>query len=227
MYEWIIGNKELLKIFYALIIALICIVIVVKTDRFFRLSLYQGIRYFRNAFFFYGIAFIIRYFIGAGYSFSINENYFYLLNIVFEYFLVMAGFFLLYSLLWKKIEAAREYSLSSLFNTRIFLFYFMALIIVVLDYLWNTRSFMFFSQIILFAFAGIISYNNYKKNGKQHRFLKFYFIAMVLSFLAWLSNTIAALYLKWNYVVLINVYILNIIIFLLFLYGIIKVTKSN
>lgn len=227
MYDLIIENKELLKIFYALVIGFICLIIVLKTHRLFSLSLYQGIRYFRNAFFFYGLAFVIRYLIGAPYLYSlIGTRYSSLVNLIFEYFLIMAGFFLIYSLLWKKIEVSGKYYFSSLLNTRISLFYTMAFIIAILDYLWNTRSFMFFSQVILFAFAAIISYNNYKKNGKQHRFLKFYFVAMLLSFLAWLLNTIAALYLKWNQGILMSVYASNIIVFLLFLYGVVKVTRK-
>ena len=226
MYNFIIENKELIKPLYALMVGLICLIVVIKTDRLFRLSFHQGIRYLRNAFFFYGLAFITRYFLGATYVCNFIENYSNLINIIFEYFLIMAGFFLLYSLLWKKIEVSgKDYS-SSLFNPRIFLFYFMTFVIVILDYIWGTRSFMFFSQIVLFAFATVISYSNYKKNGKQHRFLKFYFIAMVLSLLAWLSNSVAALYFKWNQGILMGVYTLNIIIFFLFLYGVIKVTRK-
>ena len=161
MIDLIIENKELLKIFYALAIGFICAIIVLKTDRLFRLSFHQGIRYFRNAFLFYGLAFIIRYFIGVPSLY----NYFAtdispLIEFVFEYFLIMAGFFLLYSLLWKKIEASGHHHTSSLFNVKIFMFYVMAFVIAILDYLWGTRSFMFFSQIVLFAFASGISYNN-------------------------------------------------------------------
>jgi len=228
MYEWIIENKELFKVFYALAVGLICAVIVLKTHRLFRLSHHQGIRYFRNAFLFYGVAFIIRYFLGAPLIYNlIGGEIFSLINFIFEYFLIMAGFFLFYSLLWKKIEGVKRNYPSSLFNLRIFPFYVMAGIIAVLDLLWNTREFMFFSQIIIFAFAGVISYVNYKKNGKRHRFLRFYFVAMVLSFLVWTSNAIAALYLNWNKAVLMGVYSSNLIIFLLFLYGVVKVTKNG
>jgi len=138
----------------------------------------------------------------------------------------MAGFFLLYSLLWKKIEKAHETYYTSLLHPKILVFYLMTFIIVAIDYLWKTHSFMYLSQIILFLIALIISYNNYATNGKQHRFLKFYFIAMLLSFVAWIANTIAALYLKWDTTILVAVYSLNIIIFLLFLYGVVKVTKK-
>jgi|TARA_Y100000310_G_scaffold276794_1_gene294195 hypothetical protein len=222
MYSWIIENKELIKIFYGLIIALICFVIVLKTNKLFRLSLHKGIRYFRNAFFFYGIAFIIRYLFGV--FFLDNSSYYLLINALFEYFLVMGGFFLLYSLLWKRFESSKTNYNSSLFNTKIFLFYFMSLIIVFLDYIWQTYYFMFFSQIIIFVTAAIISYINYKKNGKQHKFLKLYFIAMILSLITWILNFLAALLLDWNKGVLTNVYLINIVIFLLFLYGVIKVT---
>tara|TARA_Y100000034_G_scaffold34251_1_gene41975 strand:- start:784 stop:1461 length:678 start_codon:yes stop_codon:yes gene_type:complete len=222
MYSLIIENKELLKIFYGLIIALICFVIVLKTNKLFSLSLHKGIRYFRNAFFFYGIAFIIRYLLGA--FFLSNPNYYFVINLLFEYFLVMGGFFLLYSLLWKRFENAKTNYNSSLFNTKIFLFYFMSLIIVFLDYIWQTYYFMFFSQIIIFVSAVIISYINYKKNGKQHKFLKLYFIAMILSLITWILNFLAALFLDWNKGVLTNIYLINIVIFLLFLYGVIKVT---
>ena len=228
MINLIIENKELLKIFYALVVGLICAVIVLKTHRLFRLSHHQGIRYFRNAFLFYGIAFIVRYFLGAPFLYnSMSGDIFSLINFIFEYFLIMAGFFLLYSLLWKKIEGTKRNYSSSLFNLRILPFYVMAGIIVILDLLWNTREFMFFSQIILFAFAVIISYINYKKKGEKHRFLRFYVVAMILSFLAWISNTIAALYLKWHPLVLMGVYASNILVFLLFLYGVIKVTKNG
>ncbi|MBT96688.1 hypothetical protein CMI49_01150 [Candidatus Pacearchaeota archaeon] len=225
MYSWIIENKELLKIFYGLIIALICFVIVLKTNKLFRLSLHKGIRYFRNAFFFYGIAFIIRYLFGA--FFLDNPNYYFVINILFEYFLVMGGFFLLYSLLWKRFESSKTNYNSSLFNTKIFLFYFMSFIIVFLDYIWQTYYFMFSSQIIIFVLASVISYINYKKNGRQHKFLKLYFIAMILSLITWVLNFLVASFLDWNKGVLTNVYLINIVIFLLFLYGVIKVTGGK
>lgn len=225
-FNWIIENKEIIKIFYGLIILLICIIIVFKTDKLFRLSLYQGIRYFRNAFFFYGIAFIIRYFLGISFFYDKGFVTPDIVKFFFEFFLIMAGFFLFYSLIWKKIGySQQENSPSSLFNRNLFIFYIMTLIIVFLDYLWQTYFFMFLSQIMLFACLSVISFINYQKKGLKHKFLKFYFIAMVLSFIAWLLNAVLALYLNWNKGILINIYILNIIFFLLFLYGIINVTR--
>ena len=221
IYDLIIQNKEFLKVFYAFIIGIICLIIVLKTNRLFKLSSYQGIRYFRNAFFFYGLAFIIRYF------FIEIPRYIFLTQILFESFLIMAGFSLLYSLLWKRFEGDNDSdrNMNSLFNARFIIFYSLALIIAVLDYLWKTYYFMFLLQIIIFSYATSFSYSNYKKNtGKE--FSKLYFIAIALNFIAWFLNFIAATFFEWNQAIMINIYIINIVIFFLFLYGIFKLTKK-
>lgn len=225
LYSLIIENKNILELIYALTVSLICAVIVIKTDKFFRLSLHQGIRYFRNAFFFYGIAFIARYIFGILSDLGFDSAY--IVQVIFEYFLIMAGFFLLYSLVWRKFESSKEEYFSSLFNAKIAAFHVIALIIAVLDNLWQTYYFMFVSQIIIFFYASIISFANLRKNRNRYKFLKFYFVAMLLGFVAWTLNLLAPLYFEWNSGILINVGIINIIFFLLFLYGIIKVTKTE
>jgi len=208
---------------YALAIGLVCAFIFIKTDKFFKLSLHQGIRYFRNAFFFYGVAFIARYIFGI--LSDSNFKHIYITQIIFEYFIVMAGFFLFYSLIWKRFESSKDIPFSSLFNARIAIFHLMAIVIAVLDYLWGDYDFMFFSQIIIFFCASMIAYFNYRKDRKKHQFLKFYFIAMLLSLGVWVLNFLAETYFEWNQGILINISIINILFFLLFLYGVIKVTK--
>jgi hypothetical protein len=224
LYNLIVENKELLKIFYALVIAMICAFIVIKTNRLFKISSHQGIRYLRNAFFFYGIAFIIRYFLGVlSFQGDLGQIYNFLIQIFFESFIIMAGFFLLYSLLQKKIES--EVNFNSLFNQKVILFYGIAFVIAIIDFLWKTSYLMFISQIMLFAYASIIGFINYKKNGRKHKFLKFYFMAMLLSFTAWILNALAAVYFNWDKGIMMSIYGINIIFFLLFLYGIVKVTR--
>lgn len=223
LYSLILENKWAFEIIYALAISMICLIIVFRIDRFYKLSLHQGIRYFRNAFFFYGVAFIARYILGLFSDLTIG--YLYIMQMIFEYFLVMAGFFLFYSLMWKKIELPKEKYKSSLLNMHIAIFHLMAIVIAVFDSLWHTYDFMFFSQIIIFLYASMIAYSNYKRNGKQRKFLKFYFIAMFLILTAWLLNLSAALFFKWHPVILINIGIMNLLFFILFLYGVLKVTR--
>ncbi len=226
VYSWIISNKEIVKIFYALIIVIVCTIIVFRTDKLFKLSLHNGIRYFRNAFFFYGIAFIFRYFIGSGFIVDLfYPEYYFAINILFEFFLIMAGFFLLYSLMWRRFENEKG-SFSSLFNVKILVFYLMAITLVLFDFFWATSCFMFLSQIILFFGASIMSYINYKKGGSQRKFSKFHFVAMILVLFGWVLNFLAALYFNWNPAVLINVYIFNMIFFLIFLYGVARITRG-
>lgn len=144
---------------------------------------------------------------------------------LFEYFLIMAGFFLLYSLIWKKVESSKEEYLTSLFNAKIIVFHGMALILALLDQVWHTYNFMFFSQMVIFAYASIIAYKNYKKHDKKE-FPKFYFTATIIGFVAWTINFLTAYYFEWNAGLLINIGMMNVMFFLLFLSGVIKVTKK-
>lgn len=226
LYSWILQNREVIKIIYALIIILICAIITLKSHKMFKLSLYQGVRYFRNAFFFYGIAFTIRYLFGS-YLFYFSKTYSMIIVVLFSFFFIMAGFFLLYSLLWKKIEIPHKINNSSLFNFRILLFYLMAFIIVILDLVWSTLYFLFFSQIFIFLFAFAISFNNYKSKGRNRKFLKFYTLAMFIALVAWILNALIEKVFNWNPNVHILTYLFNIFMFLLFLFGIIYLSKKN
>jgi len=220
----LLENKWILELLYALIIAAICFVIVSKSDRFFRLSSHQGIRYFRNAFLFYGIAFLMRYIFGIFSDFSLN--YLEIVWGIFEYTLVMAGFFLLYSLIWKKFEFSKRDKNTSLFNGKIMVFHSIAVIVAILDILWENYNFMFASQIMTFLFASIISFANYKQM-KKHKFPKFYFVAMFLGLVAWVLNFLVATCFNWSPIVLIDIGLINGIFFLLILCGVIKITNGS
>jgi len=226
MYEWLIENKELLKLFYGLFIGIICLIIVLRSDKIFRLSLHQGVRYFRNAFLFFGIAFAVRYFVG----FIIYQGYvpaeiFSYSKMVFEFFIIMAGFFIFYSLIWKQVERSSEPFFSSILNPCILIFYLMTIIFITLDSIWGGYTAMFFSQIFLFTFAAGISFTKFLEK-RRRKFLKFYFTAMALTLIAWTINALAVLLFRLNDGIIINTYILNLIVFLLFLYGVMDITRK-
>ncbi len=219
---WITQNKESLKIIFGLVITLICLFIVYRTNRLYRISKHKGIRYFRNAFLFYAIAFFIKYIIESiTFILQFPSISFLIISALFEFFLIMAGFFLLYSLIWKKIESRDEKYKTSLMNSKILIFYLMALVIVFLDIINLSHFYLFLSQITLFAVASLISFVNYF-NHPEKKFLKFYFAAMVLSFITWVLNAFSAFYFGWDRGIMINIYIINTVIFLLFLYGVVK-----
>lgn len=216
LHELLLNNRIFLKLIFTIIIGLICFIIVLRTHKLFKFSEHQGIRYFRNTFFFYGLAFVFRYFI------EIVSPL--ITKLVFEFFLIMAGFFLLYSLIWKKFEMPGKGGNSSLFNSRIFLFYLLTIILVSLDYIWESYCFMFGSQIILFTYASIISYINYKK-GEGKEFAGLYFIVMLLNLITWSANFIASVFLGWYKPIVIGIYVLDVVIFLIFLYGVFSATR--
>ena len=209
-YNFVSENLDLFRFLYSAFIALICFLIVLKTDRLFRISLHQGIRYFRNAFLFYGIAFMLRYLLSL----------YYFVFPFFEFFMVMAGFFLLYSLVWKKFEI--KDSRSSFFNPIVFLAYFITLVIILFDFFSQSYNFLFISQIIIFTIATIISFQNLKK---QTSFSKLYFIIMVLNLFAWSLNFIL-IFLSQRLRFVEHIYVLNVIVLLIFLYGVFKVAKK-
>ncbi|MEK6945360.1 MAG: hypothetical protein AABW63_01050 [Nanoarchaeota archaeon] len=218
IYSFILGNKETFKIIYAAIIVFTCLLIVLKTNKLFQLSSHSGIRYFRNAFLFYGIAFFVRYFL------VFTDIFGSIITPLFEFFIIMGGFFLTYSLLSKRLNLKFYYS--SLLNPIISIFYLFAIILVLFDIILKTSNFMFLSQIVLFVVSSSISYINYKEAGSKNKFLKFYFSAMILILLAWILNFFVFLLFGGERSILINVYILNLVFFLIFLYGVIKITKN-
>lgn len=229
LYDWIFATKELSKMVYALIICFICAAIVLKTDRLFKLSDHQGLRYFRNAFFFYGFSFVIKFILG-GISNPLNDPvnnqiFFIITNYLFNFFIIIAGFFLLYSLIWKHIEKEKSYH--SLLNFRIGFFYLISFLIVFLDILFETNYFMYFSQIILFATMVIISFKNYMKDGGVHKFLKYYFLTMILGLVAWVLNILAYYFIDWALIIKIHIYIINMFFFLFFLFAISKITNEK
>jgi len=226
IYDWILNNRQIFILLSSIITVFICIVIVLKTNRLFRLSMHQGIRYFRNAFFFYGLAFIMRYILSIAHLITTKIEIYNYFQIIFEFFFIMASFSLLYSLMWKKIEKGRESSKSSLFNLGMLLFYLMAIVIVILDHIFRTFTFMFILVIFVFFFASIISYRNYRRNEKR-RFLKLFFFVMFLNLITWTINFVAASFFNWNQASIIGTYLLNMIIFLLFLYAVIKITRRG
>ncbi len=216
----IIENRELFQVIYALIVLFICSLIVLKTDRMFKISDYQGLRYLRNAFFFYSIAFIIKFILGTV-STPISGSKEYLVGIMFlfQFFIITAGLFLLYSLVWKKLEKEKNYH--SFLNFKVSVIYFISLFISILGLLFQTYIIMYISKTVIFLIIGIISFNNLK-NKKKSSSGKYYFISVIIGLLAWVLITFLDLISFSNELAQIMLFTIKFIFFLLFLCGITK-----
>lgn len=222
IYSLILENKNLLEIIYAFIISFICLLIFFKTDRYFRISLHSGLRYFRNAFLFYSIAFFWKFLLSE-FILNLTSKVFFS-QFLFEYFLIMSSLFLLYSLIWKKFEIKKE-NVSSLINSKLIFFHLLAAGLGLIDCLLQTYFFLFLSQIMIFGF----SFFELKKNEKSNKnsFSRLYSWTLVLGAFAWVLNFATAFLFKWNILLLINTGILNIIFFIFILFGILRITKKN
>ncbi len=227
-------NKDILKLVYTLILFFICFSIVIKTNKLFKLSSHQGIRYFRNAFLFYGLAFIFKYLTGipTDYSYEWISGFFSPAKIFYEFLLVMAAFFLLYSMLWKHFEETTG-SFSSLFNPRIIIFYALALIISILDSIWGTYYFVFLLQTITFSFAAGHAFARYYDGSKNSGFFGLYLLVIVLNLVIWTAQSVILSSFKfdidsvidWHLYSVITLYLLNGIIFSIIWYGVDRTTK--
>jgi len=234
VYDWILENKEILKIVYALFVVFVCSIIVLKTDRLFKISDYQGLRYFRNSFFFFGIAFLTRYLLGlGGGSQGFPENYSLIVNSLFEFFIITGGLLLFYSLIWKKVEKSKHYH--SFFNLNMVVLYSVALVITIIDSIviqgGGAGGLMYISQVLLFLGMSVMSYLNQKKSSDTKKrgsnFAQLHFFIISIGLIVWVLNTALYFFWNWNSLIEIIVYALNIVFFSLFFYAVIKLTDNK
>jgi hypothetical protein len=157
-------------------ILLTSIIIYKKSKTFYKLSSYQGFKHFANAFLFLGLSAI------STFSQNLLSNYltisqtiqskaiqsiFESLTFVNFYFLAMAGFFLIYSLVWKEIKGRK-------FN--ILLLNFLAFS---LSYISYQKQYLFYIVMIILLIYGImISYEKYINSKNKQSQL--YLISLIL-----------------------------------------------
>ena len=224
--ELVLANKEFLKLLYALLIILICSFIFLKSDRLFKISDYQGLRYLRNAFLFYGL-FIFTDIILGNLRDPLTQYpslYYNSLEFLSVFLVISAGFFLLYSLLWKYLEKEKKYH--SVFNLNILVFLILALILTSLNVLLDSDILLNISQTILFLIIGIISLLNYSKDTKKQSLSKYYLIAVTFGFISWLLHSFSSLVI-FNPIIQTLSYISSTLFFFLFFYMTLKITNSK
>ena len=169
--DLLIQNKELLKAIYGLTIVSISALIFLRADRFFKLSDHQGIRYFRNAFFFYGAGFFSKFILLKLQNPlpEYDQAFFEVVGILANFLILLASFFLLYSLIWRKIEKEKNYH--SVLNLKMIPLYFTAAIVIYIDA--SFRGFFEISQVVIFATMCFISFekvikSNFKKESSAY-----------------------------------------------------------
>ena len=94
-----------IEILYSVIVILLCILIYFKTKEVYDLSKHKGIKYFRNTFLFFGMAFFFRLIpVSLIFSRNIAKPLLQISLFLVSYFSILAILSLLSSIIWKKLD---------------------------------------------------------------------------------------------------------------------------
>ena len=186
MYMQLINNLELMKIgseiLYTFVIVMICTLIYLRTKEIYSLTKHEGIKYFRNGFLFFGLAYISRiilYLVSLtfwAFEFFI-PGYLYhpIAMIAVSYLSTMALFYITYSIVWKKIRYKHFVLFANL----------LAFLISVLAFI--SRSPLIIGLVQLILLVSIIIFSIFMHNkSKSHSKLLYLLIAIF-----WLLNLLA------------------------------------
>ena len=168
------------ELVYTVVIMVLCLVIYYKTKEMYDLTKYTGINYFRNAFLFFGLAYIVRFLLHMMMISRVSFDLFLpmrqlmapLLALI-GYFSTMAIFCLVYSLVWKKIAVRRFLWFS----------HSIAITISLATVLTHSHFILAMLQFVLLLFAAILSFAMHQKSRKSHMRLLY-----ILVVLFWLLN---------------------------------------
>jgi hypothetical protein len=216
------------ELFYSFVLIVCSLMIYYGTKELYELSSYKGIKYFRQAFLFFAVAyffrsvikFILLYF-GVNGIIDFSPITFgatgLVTQLLFVYFSSMAIFYLLYSVMWKKWNHN---------SYKIYLFHIVALVIALVSIL-SRNPFVYLGLNIFLLFVVVfVVYTSYqhKKNKKKGHNL--YWIYLLLSAF-WILNIVDTLIPKFFQGFQLFIYLASTLIFLLILYRVIKNVGAN
>ncbi len=207
------------ELVYTAVIVLSCMIMWLRTQRIYELSGHLGIKYFRLSMLFFGLAFLSRFGLSVVNLYSLPHDYTVLLNVAFTYCLMAASLFLVFSLTWKRFER---------FGVVEGTLFVAAFVIALIEFVW-IPNLIFPLQLGIVGYAIAITYRNYldSRGQKGAGMRQLYFAALVIAFLGYLFNFLViyiAPYFPW---VLYYVDSITVVLFLILLYGVLKVTRDG
>jgi len=171
------------ELIFSLIVVITCGLIYFQAKKLYDISSYKGIKYFGNAFLFFGIAFlsrfVLRIFVITVFGLR-NPFGFLLFNfgyLIFLYAGLMAGFYLIYSSLWKHLKNPEQIG---------WLFHPIAVTIASVFIIFLFGSATLLLLLLLFFFAVLLAYSSEKhidkrdKKGIGKLYILIYFFSLLL-----------------------------------------------
>lgn len=177
-------TRLVVEIGYTLIIVFLCFSIYSKTRDLYDLTKYEGIKYFRITFLFFGLAFLFRFIsvfvmiMGMTFDIEFSRYLFRVFPLVFNgYFSTMGILSLTYSMIWKELQTKHMLIVSNA----------IAIIISGIAFFSRSPDLLIEAQAALLIFTIIMAIYFYSRSRKISQL----YIIYVLFFLFWLVNQLA------------------------------------
>jgi len=220
--EFLFPNEIGLQLIYSFVIIVCSLMIYYSTREMYKLSSYKGIKYFRQSFLFFAVAYFFRYFISFFLVFfniqnviDISPTFIFLGSLfIFLYSSSMAVFYLLYSVMWKKWNHSMQ---------KIYLFNIFAILIAFIGTLFGGMGVTIILNLILLLFVSFILFIAYK-DSKNKQKGKSLFIIYLMLFIFWILNVIDVLIPKFLQIYQLVIYLASILLFMIILYRVLKKT---
>jgi len=214
-----------IELLYSFVIIVCSLMIYYSTKEMYELSLYKGIKYFRQAFLLFAVAYFFRSFIklmlvyfGTSRIIDINPRFMGSITLfIFMFFGSLAVFYLVYSLMWKKWNEKSTIILGT--------FYLISILISFIIITTRQIEVFFGVSIFLFAIAvfGMYLVDRESKNKKKKSNIH---IIYTLLFIFWILNMIEILIPNMFQFYQILLYLSSLGIFLIILYKVLKKSGS-
>jgi len=210
------GNLEI-EIFYAFTIILCSLMIYFGTKELYSLSNHKGLKYFRLSFLFFALAYFFRSFIKLSLitlnqmpmEFRINLEQ--LTFMLFIYFSSMAIFYLLYSIIHKRLSKKPK---------TILIFHALAILIAIITITIRSPTLHLIINIALLAFVILTFYlSKRQKTKKQKNNLHIIYTLMTIF---WTINVLDILIPNFFKTIQLIIYLASLSIFLTMLYKVLK-----
>src|SRR5271157_3434978 len=207
------------EIIYSFVIIVCSLMIYFGTKELYDLSSYKGIKYFRQAFLFFAIAYLFRFIIEFTVV-SVNHGILEVYPLIFGYFALfffmylssISIFYLIYSMSWKKFKDRSK---------KPYLFHAIAIIIALASIFFNNQIFYIGLNVLLLVSAiimvGVASYNQKHKSTKNN--LLMIYLLLFIFFILNVFNILVPIFLESLKLV---VYLISLGIFLAILYKVLK-----
>lgn len=221
--EFLMLSEMGAELIYSFVIIVCSLMIYYSTKEMYKLSSYKGIKYFRQSFLFFAIAYFFRYSIRFILSFFNIRTIHEFLPIslgpmgpltlfLFMYFSSMAVFYLLYSVMWKKWNGNSK---------MIYILHTIAVILSLASIISRRNDILLGINLLLLVIISFVYYIAHKDSKTKKKGHNLYAVYMLL-FVFWILNIIDILIPSLLQQFQLLIYLASSGIFLAILYRVLK-----